>query len=138
MDGEYVWGWDGLTTGGYNITNSEMGHLFYTELDNKGYYATDGTNPQPGQGFLNKGLFDNLVDNLYWSDTEYSADTTKAWLFNFNLGYQFSYAKTLTPYGLAVRDGDVPAIVPEPSTYLLLGSGIAGLILWKRKRKLTA
>jgi len=30
------------------------------------------------------------------------------------------------------------AVVPEPSTYLLLGSGIAGLIVWRRKRKLTA
>lgn len=26
--------------------------------------------------------------------------------------------------------------VPEPSTYLLLGSGIAGLAMWRRKRKL--
>jgi hypothetical protein len=27
------------------------------------------------------------------------------------------------------------ATVPEPSTYLLLGSGIAGLIVWRRRRK---
>ncbi len=26
--------------------------------------------------------------------------------------------------------------VPEPSTYILLGTGIAGLIVWRRKRKL--
>ncbi len=29
----------------------------------------------------------------------------------------------------------IPAVVPEPSTYLLLGSGIAGLIFWRRKKK---
>ncbi|MBT6225078.1 MAG: hypothetical protein HOI47_00320 [Candidatus Scalindua sp.] len=36
VDGLYVWGYDGTTTAGYNITNSEMGHLFYTELGIKG------------------------------------------------------------------------------------------------------
>jgi len=29
-------------------------------------------------------------------------------------------------------------VVPEPSTYLLLGSGIAGLIVWRRRRKAKA
>jgi len=38
VDGPYVWGYDGTTTAGYNITTSEMGHLYYTELVNKGYY----------------------------------------------------------------------------------------------------
>ena len=60
VDGLYVFGWDGTTTAGYNITNSEMGHLFYTELGNKGYYAIDGTNPQPGWGLTNTGDFQNL------------------------------------------------------------------------------
>lgn len=35
VDGPPVWGYDGTTTTGYNITNSEMGYLFYTELNNK-------------------------------------------------------------------------------------------------------
>ncbi|MBI4684346.1 MAG: PEP-CTERM sorting domain-containing protein [Nitrospirae bacterium] len=35
---------------------------------------------------------------------------------------------------LAVRNGDV-APVPEPSTMMLLGSGIAGLFLSRRKFK---
>jgi hypothetical protein len=34
VDGEYVEGYDGTTTAGYNITTSEMGHLFYNELNN--------------------------------------------------------------------------------------------------------
>ncbi len=33
---------------------------------------------------------------------------------------------------------DVASVVPEPSTYLLLGSGLAGLIVWRRKRKFKA
>ncbi len=34
VDGLYVYGYDGTTTAGYSITNSELGHLFYTELGN--------------------------------------------------------------------------------------------------------
>ena len=45
VDGPVVWGYDGTTTAGYNITSSEMGHLFYTELENKGYCDTSGNCP---------------------------------------------------------------------------------------------
>lgn len=61
VDGPWVWGYDGTTTGGYNITSNEMGHLFYTELGNLGLYATDGTNPQPCYGLTNTGYFLNLL-----------------------------------------------------------------------------
>lgn len=54
VDGPFVWGNDGTTTDGYNITTSEMGHLFYTELHNKGFYDTNG-NYQPDHGLTNKG-----------------------------------------------------------------------------------
>ena len=56
VDGPWVWGYDGTTTAGHNITSSEMGHLFYSELGNKGYYDTSG-NYQPGYGLTNKGPF---------------------------------------------------------------------------------
>ena len=42
IDGTYDYSCDGATTGGYNITTSEMGHLYYTELENLGYYGTSG------------------------------------------------------------------------------------------------
>jgi len=48
VDGPYVFGYNGTTTAGYNITTSEMGHLYYTALGNKGYYDTNGNGPQPG------------------------------------------------------------------------------------------
>ncbi len=32
--------------------------------------------------------------------------------------------------------GPMDAVVPEPSTYILLGTGIAGLIVWRRKRSM--
>ena len=90
VDGPFVWGYDGTTTGGFNITSSEMGHLYYTELGNKGFFATDGTNPQPGWGLSNTGDFQNLNPNpnQYWSGTELATDTINAWFFSFFHGAQ--------------------------------------------------
>ena len=35
--------YDGSTSAGYNITSSEMGHLFYVELGNTGHFDVDGS-----------------------------------------------------------------------------------------------
>ena len=76
VDGPWVYGNDGTTTAGYNITSSEMGHLYYVSLGNLGPFDTSG-NPQPGYGLQNTGPFNNLLDShAYWSGTEYSLDHT--------------------------------------------------------------
>ena len=138
VDGPFVFGWDGTTTAGYNITNSEMGHLFYTELGNLGYYAIDGTNPQPGWGLTNTGDFQNLSASDYWSGTGYAADTSMAWDFRFGNGDQALNGKAnLNRYALAVRSGDVAAVeaVPEPTTIALLGIGLAVMTVYGAKRR---
>jgi len=56
----------------FNCTNSEMGHLYYTELGN-----TSGSG-----GFTNTGDFQNL-QSKYWSLTEYSGPLHHAWGFVF-------------------------------------------------------
>ena len=136
MDGPWEWGYDGTTTAGYNITTSEMGYMYYENLGNLGFYATDGTYEQPGWGLSNTGPFINLQPRFYWSGTENAPHPDAAWLFFFDYGYQGIGPHDIAPhdggYAWAVRPGDsVP--IPEPSTLLLLCSGLLGLAVFSRK-----
>ena len=105
---------------GFNCTNSQMGELYYTALGN------------PQFGPLNTGPFKNLLSSVYWSGTEYASSPGYAWNFYTNIGYQNANYKFNVLYALAVRPGDVAA-VPEPGTVALLLSGLAGVMVMRRR-----
>lgn len=123
-----------------------MGYMHYVNL---GYYAPDGTpfqpgwSPAPNVNFIDgngiKSSFLNLQANEpYWSETEYAIYPEDAvWKFSFRTGIQgLGSSKSLNfDYVWAVRDGDVPDTrpVPKPTTMLLLGSGLLGLVGLRRK-----
>lgn len=77
---------------GFGCSGSEMGH----------HYATNGVS------IATPGDFSNIRSN-YWSGTEYSPETSKAWNFEFLVGTQGPvFAKTSqSRTAWAVRDGDV-------------------------------
>lgn len=132
----YVWGYDGTTTFGYNITTNEMGHLYYTDLENIGYYDKSGNAPQTGWGLNNTGDFQNLQAAAYWSGTQWATSPTgNAIYYSYLRGYQNLAAKQANNfYGIAVMDG--MAVVPEPisSTLFIVGGAILGFRRFCKKR----
>jgi hypothetical protein len=123
-------------TDGYNVTGSEMGHLFYTELVNKGYYDVNG-NVQPGYGLVNKAPFTTLEGLGYWSNEAGSDPSYNggAWYFAFSFGRQSVIYTDYLYQPLAVHEGNVGAPVPIPAAIWLLGSGLIGLVSLRRRMK---
>ena len=112
---------EGTSFMGYNCTGSEMGHLYYTELGNS------ASGP-----LANTGPFTNLQARSDWSGTEYAPITGIAWVFYSGGGGQLAGSEDSNHYAWAVHPGDVAA-VPEPGTLLLLGSGLAGIAIWRKR-----
>jgi hypothetical protein len=142
----YDLSYNGSTDFGYNIseqgtafagaTGSEMAHLFYNTLNNKGFCSVSvdcSPAPQAGWGLTNTGPFTNLLAGVYWSATEYAPGTGNAWSFGFEFGYQEAFGKFGGFTALAVSPGDVAA-VPEAQTYVLMLAGL-GLVGWRLRHR---
>ncbi|MHB8472652.1 MAG: Lcl domain-containing protein [Gammaproteobacteria bacterium] len=122
---------------GYNNpSTSELAHMFYTTLGDKGYANTSGASPQAGYGLTNTGPFSNIQSSIYWSATEYAPYTSRAWYFVTGYGDQYDRSKSYSLYAWAVHAGDAGAsAVPVPAAVWLFSSGLMGLVGMSGKRR---
>jgi len=142
---------DGSTDDGYNITSpySELAYMYNVNLGLKGIYNINGIY-QPTFGIFengtkggqnNLGLVINLQSSTYWSGTGDNFNLNNgfdnAWIFHTDFGNQHYTGKGVQHYAWAVRPGDVAA-VPVPGAFWLFGSGLIGLLSFKRSKNKTA
>lgn len=80
--------------------------------------------------------FTNVQSGSYWSGTEYSVSPIfVAWVFRTSNGVEDRGDKSFGLYGVAVRQGDVTASVPEPGTLALAGLALAGIAASRRRKQ---
>lgn len=138
VDGKMTWyeanAWaEQLVYGGYfdwrlpTAFPNEMGHLYYSELNNTA-----------GASVLNTAPFQNVMANMYWTNTHHASTPDRAWSFSFNPGQAGSLSETLDyqadTRAWAVRDGDTgpSASVANPYyTTMLLGQTISFNYWWE-------
>ena len=134
VDQVAVYGYDGTTTSGYNITTSEFGHLFYVELGDKGYRDVNGISHWLDYGLTNVGDFNSMRYKIYWSNINQANYQDYAWAFASD-GFQGLFQQGANFSAIAVRSAQVEIAVPEPSTALLFGAGFGVLAFWRRKAR---
>lgn len=122
---------------GYNQTGSELGQLYYNELNVLTFPGTNGSDYgilHDGSVFTsgNAGPFANAQTYAYWSGTEYAPVPGVAWVFYTYDGLQNGSYKGTQFYAWAVSPGQVAA-VPVPGAIWLMGSGLLGLAGLKRR-----
>ena len=118
---------------GYNCTGGELSHLFVTDLGNKARESVLNQAGDTPEQIANLALFSNVQSYGYWSGTEYAPAPSSAWDFYSTVGAQHVDGNSLL-YAVAVRPGDVAAVIPEPQTYAMMLLGIGALVLARRRR----
>lgn len=93
---------------------SEMAHLWYATLGNKGYFDTAGNAAQPGWGLKVTGDFQKMKSYGYWSNVDYALDRAYGWFFGIAAGGQDRIDKHNMAFALPVHDGDVGTPMARP------------------------
>ena len=133
----------------YNITTSDLGHMFYNNLSNLGYRDTNGNIRPSGYGLTNRSFTDgdtgasltflNLQSYSYHFAQNNVFISNERWAFENSLGLHISSSKSSASLSWAVADGDIVTLgltsVPIPAAAWLFGSALAGLLVARSKTK---
>lgn len=118
---------DNYTNASGLVTYCDLGHLYFNEFGNIPFMTA----------MEDTGDFRNL------QRTEYASRKLVSWVseydsymfYDMSCGYQDVFYLDTVSLGLAVRSANVEiTIVPEPSTLLLTGGGLAGLAFLRRRK----
>ena len=103
---------------GYNITDGELGYMFYENLNGS------------AQETVASNLFSNLIDGpQFWYEETSPWLSNERWYFNFNNGSQHNGGSRDSRFVWPVHDGDIGASqVPLPAGIYLFLSGLVGLV----------
>jgi len=124
---------------GFDITTSEMGHLYYESLQLEAVPSYSG---KPLNTDSDLDPFSHLRAKMYWSGTEYAAGyeyapgITYGWCFGFANGGQTTGVVTANYCALAVHEGTVSA-VPVPGAALLGMLGLGTAAGWLKRRRIS-
>lgn len=110
-------------------STNEFGSLWYTLSG--GTYIDESTDISPFINLpLQSGSWEPYLE-WYWTGLENAADTSRAWRMSMNCACWDAPTKDIEYYAWAVHDGRVG--IPEPGTMALLGIGLVGLGLFRRR-----
>ena len=128
---------------------NELWHLWYVDLGLPIYSQPFNATPVPSpHASQNRTLFSTIVPTAWFGNVSMPPPDSpnytfrEAYLISPGFGFDSLVWFTDRPnwpeaYAVALRDGDVAAPIPEPSTYALMLSGLAALMVVARRRSAT-
>jgi len=132
---------------------SELAYMYYVNLGFKAINPGTGVGtPTPSTGGIFRdgstggeldgvgpnGAIINLKSGPYWSSTPAPTNIfgdVQAFYLDLSNGQQYFDDVGVPMYAWAVMDGDVAAVVPEPSSVSLLGVAIGLMVIVARRRR---